>query len=149
MPVIWPVALLLLFGATFRRTAQEGDAAPAAAACEEGIDASMTPPPTAASVPQLERCLMLDPANPDLMTDLGRAYDAGGHPDLAGTIYGRALALDPHNSDLHLLLGELLLRNGDRHAARQEGAAALMWHPNGRAAHDLIARASMPPEGGR
>jgi Flp pilus assembly protein TadD len=137
LSLLWPLALLLLFADTFRRTNATRDAGVDAAQCDS-LPARATP----ADLPEYERCLGIDPSNAELLTALGRAYQAQARTPEAEAMYRRALTMDPHDSDLHVLLGELLFARGDRAGARREGEAALRWRPNGLAATRLAARAS-------
>ena len=134
---VWPILLLAIFVGTFRRVSSLHDAGTGAKECETLPDR-----PEAGEIPQYERCLALDPANAELLTDLGRAYELLARGDRAEAMYRRALVIDPHNSDLHVLLGELLLARGDRAAARHEAEDALRWRPNSLTGSRLAARAA-------
>jgi tetratricopeptide (TPR) repeat protein len=78
------------------------------------------------------------------LTDLGERYEAEGRGDLAEAAYRRALTIDARDGDVHVRLGELLLKRGNRAGALAEAEEALRWHPGGARARDLAARA-MPP----
>jgi Flp pilus assembly protein TadD len=107
--IVWPLALLVLFLGTFRRTPQNASAAQAAD---------------------------VDPTDVAVLTDLGDAYLKDGRVDLAEQAYRRALAVDPRDGDVHVRLGELLLARGDRGGASAEAESALRWHPaSARAVH--------------
>jgi tetratricopeptide (TPR) repeat protein len=124
----WPLVLLVLYLATFRR-AVGGPGAPGAAdTCD---------PSSGDDIPRLERCLELQADDVGVLTGLGAAYDATGRPDRAEALYRRALAVDAHDADLHVRLGELLLRRGDARGARAEGLLALTWQPGRAAARRL------------
>jgi cytochrome c-type biogenesis protein CcmH/NrfG len=135
--LLWPLVLLVIFAGTFRRTASTHDTGVDVAQCD-ALTATRGP----ADIGAYERCLALDPANAEILTDLGRAYESQQRADRAEAVYRRALEIDPHNGDLHVRLGELLLRRGDRGAARREAEDALRWRPNGLAATQLAARAA-------
>jgi cytochrome c-type biogenesis protein CcmH/NrfG len=128
--VAWPLVLLVLFLATFRR-AERGAAAQAV-----GLDCEH---PDAIS---LEACVAHDPTNSALLADLGAGYEASGRLDLAEGAYRRALTIDPRDGDLHVRLGELLLKRGDRPGAHAEAEAALRWHPGSARALGLAARSA-------
>ena len=146
--LLWPLVLLALFVGTFRRAAPTLADAAVAAECD-------SPPPTngqrigAADIDRLERCVAIDVGNAELMVDLGRAYAADNRPVEAERLYRRALGIDPANSDVHVWLGELLLRRGDRAGARRQAQDALRWRPNGLAARRLMARILAPADRAR
>ena len=117
--IVWPLALLVLFLGTFRRTSQNASAAQASGA---------------------------DSTDVAVLTDLGDAYLKDGRVDLAEQAYRRALALDPRDGDVHVRLGELLLERGDRVGASAEAESALRWHPASTRALTLAER-SAPPAG--
>ena len=128
---LWPLALLVVFLATFRKTSNDsGDQA--LAVCDEAY---------ASPLATLEECLALDPRNVELMTEIGDRYVASGAAERAEAMYRGALAIDPRDGDVHLRLGELLLRRGDAAAARTEGQAALSTQPGSLAAEHLVERA--------
>ena len=129
---LWPLALLVIVLATFRKTSHDSTNQ-SVAVCEEA-DTS----PLAA----LEQCLALDPQNVELMTEIGDRSVASGATDRAETMYRRALAVDPRDGDIHLRLGELLLKRGDAAAARTEAEAALETQPGSLAAERLLERAT-------
>jgi tetratricopeptide (TPR) repeat protein len=142
--VLWPLLLLALFAATFRRMTPNEDLGPAALECDS-LDVAPPTESAGVDIDQLERCLTLDPRNAELLLDLGRAYAASKRLDKAEHFYRRALTIDPINSDLHVLLGGLLMDRGERDGARREGEAALRWRPNSLAASRLVSRASAMP----
>jgi len=117
--IVWPLALLVLFLGTFRRTPQDASAAQAAA---------------------------VDPTDVAVLTDLGDTYLKDRRVDLAEQAYRRALAVDPRDGDVHVRLGELLLARGDRGGASAEAESALRWHPASTRALTLAER-SAPPAG--
>lgn len=131
---VWPAALLLLFVGTFRTVGS--DSAPDAGT-------SICDAPAALDFVALEQCLLLDPENAELMTDLGDASLRSGDAARAEALYRRALAIDARDGDVHLRLGELLLAHGDAASARLEGAAALAVQPGSLAAQRLIERATV------
>lgn len=139
--VLWPLALLILFLGTFRQSAAD---------TAESRNAKTAKHATVSSLGDLcvqdrgalERCVAEDPANVELLTRLGAAYETGGRGDLAEAAYRRALALDPRDGDVHVRLGELLLKRGDRAGAHAEADAALRWHPASAPAVDLAERSS-------
>jgi Flp pilus assembly protein TadD len=128
----WPLALGVLFVATFR-TPERVSATDAGAARCDSVGRS--------DVASLERCLALDAENAELMTDLGDQYRKAGNVSGAETLYRRALAVDSHDGDVHLRLGEVLLARGDAAGAAAEGEAALAVQPGSAAAQRLVARA--------
>jgi Flp pilus assembly protein TadD len=117
--VVWPLALLVLFLGTFRRT-----------------------PPGASAAPAGD----VDPTDVAVLTDLGDTSLKAGRVDLAEQAYRRALAVDPRDGDVHVRLGELLLERGDRGGASAEAESALRWHPASTRAVKLAER-SAPPAG--
>lgn len=116
LTVGWPLAMLLLYGATFRRTVTFARAETAVGECV------------------FEECL----------TALAEKYEASGDRGRAEDLYRRALAIDGKNGDLHVRLGELYRQNGDFLRARQHAEAALRWYPNFGPANALIARLETP-----
>ena len=90
----------------------------------------------------LEACAAHDPANVALLTDLAAGYEASGRIDLAEGAYRRALTIDAKDGDLHVRLGELLLKRGDRSGAHAEAESALRWHPASARALGLAARSA-------
>ena len=137
--VAWPIVLLGVFVTTFRRVPTATTTAAATIDCDRAAQASTS---EERDLPLLERCVTLDPANVELMSDLGATYEACKRWADAEKTYRRALAVDPRDSGLHVRLGALLLRRGDRDAANAEAQAALQWHLNYAAAMELAARAS-------
>jgi tetratricopeptide (TPR) repeat protein len=111
--ILAPLALLMLFLGTFRRTAHDAGAPPAR-----------------------------DPADAAVLTDLGDSYVSRGLSDLAEDAYRRALAVDPRDGDVHVRLGEVLLQRGDRHGAHVEAESALRWHPGSSRALNLAGRSA-------
>jgi protein O-mannosyl-transferase len=81
------------------------------------------------TVPLLEEAKKLDPENPRVATELGRAYVQSGHPEQALSEFGRALALAPNSPEALSNRGValLLLRQSD--AARQDFERALKVEP--------------------
>ena len=141
LSLLWPLTLLVLFAATFRRAAPSETVGAVAAGCDNLPAADARPIP-ATDIDRLERCLTVDPGNAELMIDLGRAHAAQRRLQEAEQLYRRALAIDAGNSDVHVWLGELLLNRGDRDGARREAQDALRWRPNGLAARRLMAQIS-------
>jgi len=134
MRILWPLAMLTMFIASFRRSAPDAAAVgDAAAPCDHA-----TPSDSADAVGRLERCLAADPADVEAMLDLGIASEAA-HPDRAEMLYRRALTVEPHDARVHVRLGRLLLARGDLLSARREGEAALRWHVGNAAALRLVA----------
>jgi cytochrome c-type biogenesis protein CcmH/NrfG len=130
---LWPLALLVVFLGTFRRTGDESGRDQASPNCEEA---------RASDIATLEQCLELDPRNVELITVIGDHHVASGATDRAETMYRRALSIDPRDGDVHLRLGELLLTRGDAAAARTEGEAALTSQPGSLTAKRLVERAA-------
>jgi len=131
---LWPLALLVVFLATFRKTSNDS-ADRALAVCDEAY---------ASPLATLEECLALDPRNVELMTEIGDRYVASGTTERAEAMYRRALAIDPRDGDVHLRLGELLLMRGDVAGARAAAEAALRWQPGSVTAERLLERALSP-----
>jgi len=111
---VWPFVLLLVFLGTFRR----GE--PGAAALDAALDAT-----------DIQR-----------LVETADGYQAQGRTDLAEAAYRRALSVDPRDGDVHVRLGELLLRRGDRAGAHTEAESALRWHPVSARAVNLAARSA-------
>jgi len=130
---LWPLALLVVFLGTFRRTSGDSAVDQASPVCDEAYTSDLA---------TLERCLALDSRNVELMTEIGDRYAASAATERAEAMYHRALAIDPHDGDVHLRLGELLLTRGDAAAARAEGEAALRSQPGSLAAERLLERAT-------
>ena len=126
-------ALLLALGISARGLRPVRDADTFAAVCE------LNPPREAAG---LERCLALQPRDIEIMLDLGALYEANAAFERAEALYRRALAVDTKDSDVHVRLGHLLLRRGDRAAAAEEARSALMYHPRSARASDLLSHAA-------
>jgi thioredoxin-like negative regulator of GroEL len=130
---LWPLALLVVFLATFRRGGDESGGDHAPPDCEDARVSDIT---------TVERCLELDPLNVELIADAGDEYFSAGDSDRAETLYRRALSIDPHDGDVHLRLGELLMMRGDAAAAQTHGEAALASRPGSLTARRLIERAA-------
>ncbi|MEP7308504.1 MAG: hypothetical protein ABJA98_23615 [Acidobacteriota bacterium] len=141
--VVWPPALLLLFLVAFRgadagdrvgdiSAERVGDGSMASAAghasskrvggAAETVDQCEQSPPL--DVVALERCLLVQPDDVELMLDLGAAYESGGRWADAEGVYLRATRVDPRDGEPHRRLGRGYLAHGDREAARREGVAA-------------------------
>ncbi len=85
------------------------------------------------SVALFENALAVSGEHPVVHLNLGEAHEDAGRLDLARTHYERGLALAPGVAQLHLRLGALLSRVGDRTgAASQLGAGAAALHRAGR-----------------
>src|SRR5262249_20179440 len=133
---VWPLAVLTIFLATFRRGAPEAAADAGGAPCDPHGDSRTT-----GAVARLERCLALDPGDVESMIALGDAFETASRTDRAEALYRRALDVEPRDARLHVRLGRLLLARGDAAAARREGEAALQSHVGSREALDLLAEA--------
>ncbi len=75
-----------------------------------------------------ERCVEVDPANPDLLLFLGRAYNAAERATKPAKVLEQALAIAPEYPDVHLVLGVREFRGrttGRRARARFERFLAL------------------------
>src|SRR5207244_8139468 len=77
--VLWPLALLVLFVATFRRTTTTAATDAVANDCFRRVP--KPPPYTAAEMATLNACFTLDPTSVELMTELGGGYESTGRPD--------------------------------------------------------------------
>jgi Flp pilus assembly protein TadD len=111
---LWPFVLLLVFLGTFRR----GE--PGAAV----------------------RDAVLDSTDIQRLIEIADGYQAQGRADLAEAAYRSALTVDPRDGDVHVRLGELLLKRGDRTGAHAEAESALRWHPASASAVNLAARSA-------
>jgi tetratricopeptide (TPR) repeat protein len=131
--VLWPVALLVLFAASFRRTASDARELDTGADCETRLPGEIA---------ELERCLAVAPDDVEMMVALGKSYAAASRWRDAEDLYKRALAVDPRDGDAHLYLAELLLKLGDPQRARAEADAALLAQPGNTAVLNLIERAA-------
>ena len=119
---MWPLALLVLFLGTFRRTGHDSSSQHRAVECNESGR------PATADTALLEHCVSVDPTDVARLADLGDTYASRGRGDLAEDAYRRALVVDPRDGDVHARLGELLLKRGDRPGAHAEAELALRWH---------------------
>jgi tetratricopeptide (TPR) repeat protein len=81
------------------------------------------------SVTLLEEARKLDPGNPQVATELGRAYVQSGRPDQALPEFGRALALAPGSPEALSNRGVALLLLKQNDAARQDFERALSIEP--------------------
>ena len=142
LTLAWPIVLLAIFIATFRRTPTEAASTADAITCDSSASSHGVQTDGGVELPMLERCVTLDPTNVELLLDLGAAYETSGRWDQAEAIYRRAIAVDPRDGGLHVRLGAVLLRRGDDSGARTEAQLALRWHPNSAAALDLAGRAA-------
>ena len=135
--IAWPLAILLVFVATFRRGPVDRDSPPAAAASCVTTGESARP----RSIGDLESCVALDASDVEAMLALASAYEAAQRADDAERTVRRALTIEPHDARAHVALGRLLLARGDRDGARAEGESALGWHVGSAAALRLVAEA--------
>jgi tetratricopeptide (TPR) repeat protein len=148
--IVWPIALLALFGIVARGLPQQARA-DEPAACSNG---DFAPRPQSSSANSynaetLERCLAVQPDDVETMKDLGLMYESATKWDRAEAVYRRALAIDPEDGDTRVRLGGLLLRRGDLAGARREAEAALKVQPGSVAALQLFHRASGVEKGVR
>ena len=111
---VWPLVLLLVFLGTFRR----GE--PGAAARDAALDSTDT----------------------QRLVEIADGYQAQGRIDLAEAAYRRVLSIDSRDGDVHVRLGELLLKRGDRSGAHAEAESALRWHPASARAVNLAAQSA-------
>lgn len=139
--VLASVAVLALLGLALPVRLPAPASGPASTVCATLPD---TPPNPARTdlLPVLERCSELNPADVELMADLGFQYEAAGRASSAEAVYRQALAIDPGYADLRLRLGHLLLQHGDASGARREAEAALRVQPNRQALLDLLRQAT-------
>jgi cytochrome c-type biogenesis protein CcmH/NrfG len=135
--VVWPLAMITIFVATFRRSAPRAATGDAVAPCDRR-DGSHSADD---AVERLERCLALDASDVESMIALGDVFAAASRVDRAEALYRRALEVEPHDARVHVRLGRLLLARGDAAGARREGEAALQSHVGNGAALRLIAEA--------
>jgi tetratricopeptide (TPR) repeat protein len=92
------------------------------------------------SVALFEHALAVSGEHPVVLLNLGEAHEGAGRLDLARSHYERGLALAPGAAPLHLRLGALLSRVGDRTGAAVElGAGAAALHGAGRRAEAIAA----------
>jgi Flp pilus assembly protein TadD len=103
------------------------DDAAARSSSEECLTLSQRAPgaQAAAAIPTYLRCLELEPRDAVLLRDLGALYENGGDVTRAEEMYRRALVVDPAYAEVHARLGWLLLRKGDKAAARVAADRAL------------------------
>ena len=96
-----------------------GDSA-AGSSTEECLTLSQQSPghEVTGAIPRYLRCLELEPRDSLLQRDLGSLYEELGDTRRAEEMYRRALAIDLAYADVHARLGWLLLRRGDKAAAR-------------------------------
>ena len=137
LEIAWPLAMLLVFVATFRRGPVDRDSPSAAASSCATTDERAH----ARSTGDLEGCVALDPGDVESILALASAYEAAHRPDDAERTVRRALTIEPHDARAHVALGRLLLARGDRDGARAEGESALGWHVGSAAALRLVAEA--------
>jgi tetratricopeptide (TPR) repeat protein len=67
-----------------------------------------------------ERCLDVDPDNPDALLFVGRAYQGAGRATEARRALEKAIAIAPNYPDLYLVLGIRNFADGRRAEARQQ-----------------------------
>jgi Flp pilus assembly protein TadD len=136
--VLWPLALLVVFGAVFHGQARRSVAPDQVAECAAS---------NAASLAVLEGCLAVQPDDIELMIGLGQQYGAAQRWADASRIYKRALSIDPDDGELHVLLGQTLLELHDVEGARAEGRRAVAIQPGNPAAVRLAGLQSpLPPQ---
>jgi len=87
---------------------------------------------TTRAIGAFERCLEVDPDNPDAMLYLGRAYQGVGRGADARRVLEKGLALAPGYSDLYLLLGVRNYLDGRIDVARQQFERFLELSPERR-----------------
>ena len=136
LQVLWPLAMLTIFVATFRRSAPESVPDGAAAPCDQHVASH-----SADAVARLDRCLALDPSDVESMIELGDVFMAVARAERAEALYRRALEVEPRDARVHVRLGRLLLARGDSDGARREAEAALQSHVGNGAALRLVAEA--------
>ena len=136
--IVWPLAMLAIFAATFRRPAVDRATAGDTVDCAQITHAQDAGRLTIAD---LERCLALDPGDVETMAALAAAYEAAHRAGDAEAQYRRALDVEPHDARAHVALGRLLLAQRDAAGARREADAALRWHPGSGPAARLAAEA--------
>ena len=147
-PLDWPPALLLLFLAAFSgadagdrvgdnnlERVEDGSIASEAAKAGTSIGSAADSvdqcdeQAARLDVSALERCLLVQPDDVELMLDLGAAYESGGRWADAERVYLRATRVDPRDGEAHRRLGRGYRAHGDLAAARREGEAARATQP--------------------
>lgn len=78
----------------------------------------------------LERCLALEPDNPDSLYYLAHALERSGAMDRASALYQRGIALSPQYSDLQIGLARTRLREGKAQEAKELAGAVVDRSPN-------------------
>ena len=77
-----------------------------------------------------ERCLALDPGNPDSLFYLAHIYEQTGELAKAEQLYRKGGELRPRYTDFPIGLGRVLLRKGEPGAARELAAKVLDQSPD-------------------
>ena len=82
------------------------------------------------AVSALDKCLMLEPANPDSIFYLARALEREGQTDRAAELYARGAALSPGYVDLAIGLARTRLHQGKAADARAMAQKIVNGSPN-------------------
>lgn len=107
----WAAGLLFVFVALFRGGGAGGGLLPGRPMPSESgaIDCEA---PVRTDLAALERCLVFQPGDVELMLDLGAAYEAAGRSGDAERVYRSALEVDPRDTDARLRLVTLSHASG-------------------------------------
>lgn len=84
----------------------------------------------ASAITAFERCLALDPANPDSYFYLAHTLEMAGQTDRAAELYDKGLKLAPNYEDLRLGLARMWLRQDKVTQARDAVLAVLAKSPD-------------------
>lgn len=76
-----------------------------------------------------EKCLAIDPTDPDQVFYLARALEKDGQIDRAAALYARGVELSPNYSDLAVGLARTRMRQGKLEEARKLAAGILAQSP--------------------
>ena len=98
----------------FRASPTPEDACPMLAVAYEKI------PDPAGALDAYERCVEVDPKNPDMLLFMGRAYNGAGRAEEARQVLERAVAIAPEYPDIYLVLGVRNFADGRLSTARDQ-----------------------------
>lgn len=91
------------------------------------------------TIHRLEGQSAADPADVDVLLDLGDAYFVGQHLQQAGRAFGRALRQDPGNPTAQVGLAMVWHAEGDSARAKEALRAVIAAHPDSQEAHYSLA----------